>query len=105
MTTSAQVNKAEWIRSQSRALSAKEVDNAKQQGITLSVSHVYNARSTAAKGGNRRTVVGQGGVGVQLQPSSKLHQQFLEIALRLGTDQAQQLLSDLATGKSLRPGL
>jgi cysteine sulfinate desulfinase/cysteine desulfurase-like protein len=45
--------KADFIRSQPASLSAKEiVDAAAKQGIKISVNHVYNLRTAAAKKGD-----------------------------------------------------
>lgn len=42
--------KADFIRSQPESMSAKEiVDAAAKQGIKISVNHVYNLRTSAAK--------------------------------------------------------
>lgn len=44
--------KAEFIRSQPESMSAKDiVDAAAKQGIKISVNHVYNLRTAAAKKG------------------------------------------------------
>ena len=44
--------KADFIRSQPEAMSAKDiVDAAAKQGIKISVNHVYNLRTAAAKKG------------------------------------------------------
>lgn len=44
--------KADFIRSQPESMSAKEiVDAAAKQGIKISVNHVYNLRTAAAKKG------------------------------------------------------
>lgn len=116
-TKGARVNKSAWIRSQPPALSAKEVvEKAKGEGITLSLAQVYTARSTAKRAGQgagRRggsvaaAAVGKRGPGRPKgsggtsQISSDLRRQFVTLAVRIGTDEAQRLLDrviDVETG-------
>jgi len=117
-TKGARVNKSAWIRSQPPSLSAKEVvEKAKGEGITLSLAQVYTARSTAKRAGQgagRRgagsaaaaTVVGKRGPGRPKgsgtsQISGDLRRQFVTLAVRIGTDEAQRLLDrviDVETG-------
>ena len=106
-TKGARVNKSAWIRSQPPALSAKEVvEKAKGEGITLSLAQVYTARSTAKRQGVGRrgtpvaAVVGKrgpgrpkgSGAGGGSQISADLRRQFVTLAVRIGTDEAQRLL-------------
>jgi hypothetical protein len=97
---SGRVNKSAWIRSQPKSLSAKEVaDKAKAEGIKLSLAQVYTARSTAkregdSKSGNAAPRRGPGrpkGSPVSAS-SSDLRRQFVQLAVRVGTDEAQRLL-------------
>ena len=114
-TKGARVNKSAWIRSQPPALSAKEVvEKAKGEGITLSLAQVYTARSTAKRqGGGRRggasvaaAAIGKRGPGRPKgsgtsQISGDLRRQFVTLAVRIGTDEAQRLLDrviDVETG-------
>jgi hypothetical protein len=108
-TKGARVNKSAWIRSQPPALSAKEVvEKAKSEGITLSLAQVYTARSTAKRQGVGRrgavaaAVVGKrgpgrpkgsgSGGGGSSAISGDLRRQFVTLAVRIGTDEAQRLL-------------
>lgn len=116
-TKGARVNKSAWIRNQPPALSAKEVvEKAKGEGITLSLAQVYTARSTAKRAGQgtgRRgggsvaaAAVGKRGPGRPKgsgtsQISGDLRRQFVTLAVRIGTDEAQRLLDrviDVETG-------
>jgi hypothetical protein len=111
-TKGARVNKSAWIRSQPPALSAKEVvEKAKGESITLSLAQVYTARSTAKRQGvgRRSTVapaVGKRGPGRPKGSgtsaiSGDLRRQFVTLAVRIGTDEAQRLLDrviDVETG-------
>ena len=99
------VNKSAWIRSQPPALSAKEVvEKAKGEGIVLSLAQVYTARSTAKRQGEPKrgaaaAVAGRRGPGrpkgagaPTSAVSGDLRRQFVQIAVRIGTDEAQRLL-------------
>lgn len=121
-TKGARVNKSAWIRTQPPALSAKEVvEKAKGEGITLSLAQVYTARSTAKRAGQgtgagagRRgggasvaaAAIGKRGPGRPKgsgtsQISGDLRRQFVTLAVRIGTDEAQRLLDrviDVETG-------
>jgi hypothetical protein len=117
-TKGARVNKSAWIRNQPPALSAKEVvEKAKGEGITLSLAQVYTARSTAKRSGQgagRRSggasvaaaAIGKRGPGRPKgsgtsQISGDLRRQFVTLAVRIGTDEAQRLLDrviDVETG-------
>lgn len=112
-TKGARVNKSAWIRSQPPSLSAKEVvEKAKGEGITLSLAQVYTARSTAKRQGvGRRGAVATAAVGKRgpgrpkgsgtSAISADLRRQFVTLAVRIGTDEAQRLLDrviDVETG-------
>jgi len=96
------VNKSAWIRSQPGTLSAKDVvEKAKAEGITLSLAQVYTARSTAKRQGEPKRgaapAAGKRGPGrpkgsVTSAVSGDLRRQFVQIAVRIGTDEAQRLL-------------
>lgn len=96
------VNKSAWIRAQPTSLSAKElVDNARGEGIKLSIAQVYTARSSAKKqGADRSPKQARRGPGrpkktslpAATTVSRDLRQQFMVLAVRLGTDQAQRML-------------
>jgi hypothetical protein len=104
------VNKSAWIRSQTPSLSAKEVvEKAKGEGITLSLAQVYTARSTAKRQGEpvRAVAAIAGGLtkrgpgrpkstGLSPAVTGDLQRQFLAIAVRIGTDEAQRLLERVA---------
>jgi hypothetical protein len=105
-TKSARVNKSAWIRSQPPSLSAKEVvDKAKGEGIVLSLAQVYTARSTAKRQGAARRGTAAAAApstakrgpgrpkGTGASPiSGDLRRQFVTLAVRIGTDEAQRLL-------------
>jgi len=114
-TKAPRVNKSAWIRSQAPSLSAKEVvEKAKGEGITLSLAQVYTARSTAKRHGEptraTSSALGSGllkrgpgrpkasGLGI----SDDLQRQFLAIAVRIGTDEAQRLLERVVEGQAGR---
>jgi hypothetical protein len=120
-TKGARVNKSAWIRSQPPSLSAKEVvEKAKSESITLSLAQVYTARSTAKRQGvgRRGSSVAVAAVakrgpgrpkgsgtssagGGTSQISGDLRRQFVTLAVRIGTDEAQRLLDrviDVETG-------
>jgi hypothetical protein len=107
------VNKSKWIRDQPATMSAKDVVlKAKGQGIKLSPAQVYTARSTANKRGangklGRRK--GQRGASPAVfgrkgaAGKGDLRHEFVRIAMRIGTDEAQVLLDrivDVQTGMS-----
>jgi hypothetical protein len=104
-TRSGRVNKSAWIRSQAASLPAKEVvAKAKQHGIELSIAQVYTARSTAAKSGTsaatvapspRSPAAATARTTAAPPPAAKLHGQFVQLVLRIGTDEAQKLLARL----------
>jgi hypothetical protein len=110
-TKGPRVNKSAWIRNQAPSLSAKEVvEKAKAEGITLSLAQVYTARSTAKRQGEpARGSVGGGlikrGPGRpkssgSIAISGDLQRQFLAIAVRIGTDEAQRLLDRVVEGQA-----
>jgi hypothetical protein len=108
-TSSGRVNKSAWIRAQPASLSAKEVvDKAKSDGIKLSLAQVYTARSTAKKrtdtGVQTRVASTKRGPGRPrtVGPSAArgdLRQQFLALAVRLGTDEVKRLLERIVSGQ------
>jgi hypothetical protein len=97
------VNKSAWIRGQAPNLSAKEVvEKAKGEGIKLSLAQVYTARSTAKRHGDtgKRGPAASTGA-VKRGPgrpkllgasNGDLRRQFVALAVRIGTDEAQRLL-------------
>jgi hypothetical protein len=93
------VNKSAWIRSQPGGMSAKEVvDKAKGEGIKLSLAQVYTARSTAKRQGEPkgngagRRGPGRPKAGAAPAVSGDLRRQFVQLAVRIGTDEAQRIL-------------
>jgi len=98
------VNKSEWIRNQPATLPAKDVlTKAKAEGIKLSLAQIYTARSTAKKkagsGPGRKPgrpprvlPVSTGGATVGRREVADLRHEFVKIAMRIGTDEAQILL-------------
>ncbi len=95
------VNKSAWIRNQPGTLSAKDVvEKAKGEGITLSLAQVYTARSTAKRQGEPKRgapVAVKRGPGrpkgsATSAASGDLRRQFVQLAVRIGTDEAQRLL-------------
>ena len=102
--SSPRLNKSEWIRNQPATTPAKDiVAKAKGEGIKLSLAQVYTARSAAKKKAGRIGKPGRpkgSGAGssikaaltTKLKPSDDLRTQFVKIAMRIGTDEAQVLL-------------
>lgn len=94
------INKSEWVRSQPLTLSAKEViEKASQLGIKLTTAQVYVIRYEARRGrtsvrGRPRLDVSQ--VTAPSTPAAMQHQ-FLQLALRIGTVEAQRLMKLLQT--------
>jgi hypothetical protein len=96
------VNKSAWIRDQAPNLSAKEVvEKAKGEGIKLSLAQVYTARSTAKRHGEPKRGPGAPAGAVKRGPgrpkligpsNGDLRRQFVALAVRIGTDEAQRLL-------------
>jgi len=93
--TSKRLNKSQWIRSQPKSLSAREVvERAKAEGIVLTMPQVYTARATSPRSASAKRGRGSSSTGrVEL-----LHQ-FTVLAVRLGTEEAQRVLDRLITGK------
>ena len=101
----ARVNKSAWIRSQPANTPAKDVvAKAKQAGIKLSIAQVYTARSSAKKKGLSKRGPGRGSKAPDISAlavkragvgNSDLRHQFITIAVRIGTDEAQRLLDRL----------
>jgi hypothetical protein len=105
---SPRVNKSAWIRSQSPTVSAKDVvGKAKAQGIKLSLAQVYTARSNAKRQGDVKVAPSAAGRPPAVAPrrgpgrpagspsERDLRHQFVAIAVRIGTDEAQRLLDRL----------
>ena len=96
------VNKSEWIRSQPVTMPAKDVlSKAKSEGIKLSIAQIYTARSAAKKKAERKprgrpkaAKVGavRGGGGFASKEIEELRHEYVRIAMRIGTDEAQRLL-------------
>ena len=107
--TSGRLNKSAWIRSQAASLSAREiVDKAKAAGIGLSLAQVYTARSSAKRQPNatKRAVVATA-ARVKASPAARasklggsadLRSQFIALAMRIGSDEAKNLLKRLVSG-------
>ena len=96
----ARVNKSEWIRSQPVTMPAKDVlTKAKSEGIKLSIAQIYTARSAAKKKAERKPrgrPKGAAKVATSRSFASKeideLRHEYVRIAMRIGTDEAQRLL-------------
>ena len=96
------LNKSEWIRSQPPTAPAKDiVAKAKAEGIKLSLAQVYTARSAAKKKagqiGKPGRPKGSGNAAIKeltfkSKGSGDLRHDFVKIAMRIGTDEAQRLL-------------
>ena len=100
--TRARVNKSAWIRNQPSALSAKDVvSKAKAEGIKLSLAQVYTARSTAKRGASSKPATGpkRPKRHAAKTPKDDLRKQFIQLAVRLGTDEAQRLLDRIVAGE------
>jgi hypothetical protein len=108
-TASGRLNKSAWIRSQAPSLSARDVvDKAKAAGIGLSLAQVYTARSSAKRQptASKRAVVATK-AGLKASPAARttklggsadLRSQFIALAMRIGTDEAKNLLKRLVSG-------
>jgi hypothetical protein len=97
----ARVNKSAWIRGQSSKLSAQDVvTKAKAKGIKLSLAQVYTARSTGKK---KAASVPPKAAGADMEIGQDLRHQFIVIAARLGTDEAQRLLDRLVDVQTPMP--
>lgn len=104
----ARVNKSAWIREQAPNLSAKDVvEKAKGEGIKLSLAQVYTARSTAKRqGAPKRGAAGAapikrgpGRPKLSGTATGDLRRQFVQLAVRIGTDEARRLLDDVSTAR------
>ena len=96
-------NKSAWIRAQPASLAAKDlVAKAKREGISLSLAQVYTARSIAVKAqagasSSVRAVPAQDSTRLGGGSGSQDHRaKFQQIAIRLGLDEAQRLLQEIA---------
>ncbi len=110
-TKGGRLNKSAWIRLQPKSLSAQAVvDNAKAEGITLSLAQVYTARSTA-KHRPITSAFANDSTPAQVEASSRtvgrkaasgddLRRQFIVLARRIGTDEAQRLLKRILNGST-----
>jgi hypothetical protein len=96
------VNKTTWILSQPAETSAKEVvEKAEAAGISLSLAHVYTARSNAKRNGAAAvTTPAPANIRHIESPSTVegLRKEFLSLTFRIGTDKAQKLLRSLSKG-------
>jgi hypothetical protein len=100
--SAARVNKSAWIREQSPKLSAQDVvSKAKGKGIKLSLAQVYTARSNGKKKAHDQVAVKK--AGAELESGQDLRHQFVMIAARLGTDEAQRLLDRLVDVQTPMP--
>lgn len=100
------LNKSEWIRSQPPSAPAKDiVSKAKAEGIKLSLAQVYTARSAAKKKAGRigkpGRPKGSGAAAASVKAiglrsggrtTDDVRHEFVKIAMRIGTDEAQRLL-------------
>jgi hypothetical protein len=97
-STTRKVNKSAWIRGQPGTLSAADVvSKAKDAGIKLTVAQVYTTRSEAKRKGSRPTTAAKRGPGrpkgkIETNGGKDLRHEFVSIAVRIGTDEAQRLL-------------
>jgi hypothetical protein len=97
------VNKSAWIRAQSSKLSAEEVvSKAKAKGIKLSRAQVYTARSTA-KAAASAAATHEPKAAAEASSGPDLRHQFIMIAARLGTEEAQRLLDRLVDVQTPMP--
>ena len=107
-TKSGRINKSAWIRSQPASLSAKEVvQRATAEGIGLSLAQVYTARSTAKKSAGATSATskrsGPAAAPTGMRPGAErtksedgdLRRQFMVLAIRMGTHEAQALLDQI----------
>ena len=97
--TTRKVNKSAWIRSQPSTMPAADVvTKAKEAGIKLSVAQVYTTRSEAKRKGVRPVAVASAPRAkapkgkLEITNNRDLRHQFVSIAVRIGTDEAQRLL-------------
>jgi len=107
------VNKSQWIRSQPLSIAAKDlVAKATKEGIQLTIAQVYTARSTASKKGKPPEQEQVQAQEIAVTPvkrlgrppnkssgptnvhgaSNDLRQEFTRLVLRLGTDEARQIV-------------
>lgn len=96
--SSRKVNKTAWIRSQPAKAKAKDiVAKAKAEGITLSISQVYTARSTGrkknAKAAGARAAGRSAGNSTASAKSDELA--FRRLVLAIGLQRAEAYLADL----------
>jgi hypothetical protein len=101
-TKSKTVNKSAWIRAQpSDAAAAELVKKAKAEGIKLTIAQIYTTRSAAKKAQGTASKRGakKAASSPLAKPSKKetetvtdSRHQFVALAMRIGTDEAQRLL-------------
>lgn len=102
-TKGGRLNKSRWIRSQPTSLSAREVvDKARAEGIALTLSQVYTARSTVKSAATTRgpSPASPASEGVAKRGKGDLRHQFAVLAIRLGTDEAQHVLDELVARRT-----
>jgi hypothetical protein len=103
--TTKRINKSAWILKQAKKLSAKEiVAKAKAEGISLTPAYVYVARNNAK---NAAAKLGRPGKDAHAKTlTSKKRQwhlldsmqsEFMALVMRMGTDEAQRLLTSAPT--------
>ena len=96
--TTKRINKSAWIRKQAKKLSAKEiVAKAKAEGISISEAYVYVARNNAKNASSKPAVAKLGRSRKVDAQTSDAQRQFLALVVRLGTDEAQRLLTNAPT--------
>lgn len=115
MKSTKRLNKSEWIRVQDVGLSARDVVTlAQKEGITLTAAQVYTARSSAKKKvevkkkpgrppGSKNKVKQITITGSAIKPvttGSEAKDQFVALAMRIGTDEARLIL-DRMVGQSM----
>jgi hypothetical protein len=102
-------SKATFVRANPTLAAPELVKQAKQQGITLTVGHVYNIRaSDKAKGrtGTAAQSSASGEAPAALASSAgkaelpRLDAQLRTLILRIGLDRAEQIFSDLKSSLS-----
>jgi hypothetical protein len=96
------LNKSAWIRAQPASLSAKDVvEKAQREGIELSSAMVYTVRSLATKAGSAARAPRSAGpraaastrTARSAPEAASLRVQFQKIVVRIGTEEAQRLLT------------
>jgi hypothetical protein len=102
-------SKATFVRANPTLAAPELVKQAKQQGLTLTVGHVYNIRaSDKAKGRTGAPAQGSasGSAPAGFSPAAgktdlpRLDAQLRTLILRIGLDRAEQIFSDLKSSLS-----